>query len=92
MRHATLVLNQLWRLLIRTSVLAYPDPNKLSIMVTHASDGGRGTVLSEEEDSGEIMGCSALLKMKLRNFCLSGLEQLVVVQAVKHFLLYLFNH
>ena len=32
-------LHQIWKLLIRTSARAYPDPNKPSIMVTHASDG-----------------------------------------------------
>ena len=95
MTHATLVLNQLWKLLIRTSVQAYPDQKK-SIMVTHASDGGLGTVLSRGEVSGEIMGwysCSLSCgKIKLRNFYLTRPKLLVVVHAVKHFRMCLFNH
>ena len=53
-------------------------------------------MLSQEEESGESMvwyySCSlSCAKIKLRNFCLTRPELLVVVQAVKHFHLYLFN-
>ena len=66
-------------------------------MVTHASDGDLVTVLSQEDISGEVIGwyysCSLSCgKIKLRNFCLTRPELLVVVHAVKHFHLYLLNH
>ena len=68
-------------------ILAYPQPDKLFILDTDASNESVGAVLSQEIDGNEhvIAYWSKCLSKPERNYCTTRKELLAIVKAVDHF-------
>jgi len=72
-------------------ILAYPDPAKVYILDTDASDHSVGIVLSQIQGGSEVVvACySKNLAAAEKNYCTTKKELLAVVKAVKYFQPYL---
>ena len=81
------------RLLCSAPILAYPLDQGQYTLDTDASLVGLGAVLSQEQDGEErvIAYYSRSLSKPERNYCVTRLELLAVVNAVKHFHTYLYG-
>lgn len=88
---------ELKELLVTAPVLSYPHfgPDQESIFETDASRIGLGAVLSQKRDDGHIHPVayvSRSLNPHEKNYCISELETLGLVWAVRYFYLYLLGH
>ena len=88
---------QLKELLCQAPVLAYPQfgPDKNFVLETDASGAGLGAVLSQKQADGylhPVAYASRSLQPNEKNYCISELETLALVWAVKHFQVYLLGH
>ena len=79
--------------LTHAPVLQYPDPKLRFILDTDASSVGVGAVLSQIHDGVEhvVAYFSRTLSAPERNYCVTRRELLAVVDAVRHFHLYLYG-
>ena len=88
---------QLKELLCQAPVLAYPQfgPDKNFVLETDASGAGLGAVLSQKQADGylhPVAYASRYLQPNEKNYCISELETLALVWAVKNFRAYLLGH
>jgi len=79
--------------LVEAPILAYPDPVKVYILDTDASNHNVGAVLSQVQDGREVVVAyySKALSAPEKNYCTTRRELLAVVKAVKHFRPYLYG-
>jgi len=79
--------------LLEAPILAYPDPNLEYILDTDASDQNVGAVLSQVQESREVVVAyySKSLSPTERNYCITRKELLAVIKSVKHFRPYLYG-
>jgi len=79
--------------LVEAPILAYPDLAKEYILDTAASNHNVGAVLSQVQDSREVVVAyySKALSAPEKNYCTTRKELLAVVKAVKHFRPYLYG-
>ena len=87
-----LAFEKLKHALANTPVLAHPNMEKKFIVTTDASTTGIGYILSQEDDNGQehpiIYGGRSLRKHE-KNYPITELECLAVVEGVKQFHIYL---
>ena len=81
------------RSLISSTMLAYPDPDKKFILDTDASGVAIRAVLSQEHDGEEkvVAYYSRSLTKQERRYCVTRRELLAIVDALKHFHVYLYG-
>lgn len=85
--------SQLRSALTEAPVLAFPDPERIFIVDTDASNTGVGAVLSQEGEHGEqvIAYFSRTLSKPEKNYCVTRRELLAVVLGLRHFRPYLYG-
>ena len=86
---------QLKEKLVTSPVLVYPNFSGPFILSTDASAAGLGAVLEQQGEDGAlhpVAYASRTISKHERNYCITELEALGVVWAVRHFRAYLLGH
>ena len=79
--------------LAQAPVLQYPEPTKPFILDTDASSTGIGAVLSQVRNGVEqvVAYYSRAMSTQEKNYCVTRKELLAVIDAVRHFHIYLYG-
>lgn len=92
-REAETAFIQLKWALTSAPVLGYPNPNGKFILDADTSNGGIGAVLSQLQDGQEraIAYFSWILNRAECQYCVTRIELLAMVKAIRHFHCYLYG-
>ena len=81
--------------LLTAPILAYPDFTRDFVLETDASKQGLGATLSQSQDDSKLhllAYASRSLSSSEKNYAITELETLAVIQAISHFRYHLYGH